>query len=300
MARDKATLEEEISEISPHISEWERFKKAFFGRKVVRFGTVVIAFFVLIAILAPLITNYDPNAINLKDALKGPSSAHWFGTDSLGRDTYTRLIYGARTSLFVGLLSVFFASFIGIILGSIAGYYGGWTHAVIMRFIDALMAFPMLVLALVIAALLGGGVTNVIIALGVSLMPQYARLMCGQVLSVKESDYILAAKSLGASNFRIILSHVIKNSFPPLVVQMTLRLGRTILSESSLSFLGIGIQPPTASWGSMVASGRNYLEMLPILSFVPGLAIMLVVFAFNMVGDGLRDALDPRLRGRLK
>lgn len=290
---------EEISEVPPRVGEWQRFRRVFFGRRVVLFGTVVIAFLVLVAIIGPWIAPYDPYEINLRATLEGPSSAHWLGTDFVGRDTLSRLIYGARTSLVVGLTSVFFASFIGITLGSIAGYYGGWVYAVIMRFIDALMAFPMLLLALVIAALLGGGERNVIIALSVSLMPQYARLMSAQVLSVKENDYILAVKSLGANDLRIMARHLFMNSFPPLVVQMTLRLGRTILSEASLSFLGIGIQPPTAAWGSMVASGRDYLLQLPILSLAPGLAIMLVVFAFNMIGDGLRDALDPRLRGRL-
>lgn len=298
MAKDGITWDE-ISEVPPRVDEWQRFKRVFFGRRVVRVGTVIIAAMVLMAIFGPWIAPYDPNEICLKEALQGPSSVHLLGTDALGRDTLSRLIFGARTSLIVGLTSVFFASLTGVTLGTIAAYYGGWIYTVIMRFVDALMAFPMLVLALVISALLGGGVKNVIIALSVSLMPQYARLMCGQVLSIKDNDYILAVKSLGASDPRILVYHLFKNAFPPLVVQMTLRLGRTILSESTLSFLGIGIQPPTAAWGGMVADGRNYLAQLPIMSLSPGLAIMLVVFAFNMLGDGLRDALDPRLRGRL-
>lgn len=290
---------DEISETPPRVSEWQRFKRVFLGRKVVLFGAVVIAFMVIISIIGPWIAPYDPYQINLREALQNPNSAHWLGTDAVGRDTLSRIIFGARTSLVIGLISVFFASLIGITLGSIAGYYGGWVYAVIMRFVDALMAFPMILLALVISALLGGGVKNVIIALSISLMPQYARLMCGQVLSVRQNDYVLAVKSLGASDLRIMGRHVLLNSFAPLVVQMTLRLGSAILSEASLSFLGIGITAPTAAWGSMVESGRNYLLQRPVLSFAPGLAIMLVVFAFNMVGDGLRDALDPRLRGKL-
>jgi ABC-type dipeptide/oligopeptide/nickel transport system permease subunit len=254
---------------------------------------------VIVAIIGPWIAPYDPYATKLSDALQGPSMAHWLGTDFVGRDTLSRIIYGARTSLEVGLVSVICASAIGIILGSIAGYYGGWTYAVIMRCIDALMAFPMILLALMIAALLGGGEKNVIIALSISLMPQYARLMSAQVLSVKQNDYILAVKSLGATDMRIMAHHLFMNCFPPLIVQMTLRLGSAILSEASLSFLGIGIQAPTAAWGSMVNDGRDVLLTLPILSLAPGLAIMLVVFAFNMLGDGLRDALDPRLRGRI-
>ena len=289
----------EISEIPPRISEWQRFRRIFFGRGVVRFGAVVITFLVLIAILAPWIAPYDPVKISLTERLQGPSWNHWLGTDNYGRDTLSRLIYGARTSLYVGLSSVGLASLVGMIMGGVAAYYGGGIEAIIMRFIDALLAIPVVVLALVIAALLGGGVGNVIIALAISQLPQYARLMHGQVLSVKENDYILAVKSLGANDLRILVRHLFMNSFSPLIVQFTLRLGSTILAEASLSFLGLGITPPTPAWGAMISDGREYLQELPIMSIAPGFVIMLVVFAFNMVGDGLRDALDPRLRGRL-
>jgi len=290
---------DEISDAPPRVSEWQRFKRVFFGRKVVLFGTVIIAFLVLLAIFAPWIAPYDPVKISLTERLQGPSWDHWLGTDNFGRDTLSRLIYGARTSLYVGLTSVGLASLVGMILGGVAAYYGGWVEAIIMRFIDALLAIPVVVLALVIAALLGGGMGNVIIALAISQLPQYARLMHGQVLSVKENDYILAVKSLGANDFRILVHHLFTNSFSPLIVQFTLRLGSTILAEASLSFLGLGITPPTPAWGAMISNGREYLQELPIMSIAPGFVIMLVVFAFNMVGDGLRDALDPRLRGRL-
>ena len=289
----------ELSEAPPRISEWQRFKRVFFGRKVVLFGTVIIALLVLIAITAPWIAPYDPVKISLSERLQGSSWNHWLGTDNYGRDTLSRLIYGARTSLYVGLTSVGLASVVGMILGGVAAYYGGWVEAIIMRFIDALLAIPVVVLALVIAALLGGGVGNVIIALSISQLPQYARLMHGQVLSVKENDYILAVKSLGANDLRILFRHLFTNSFSPLIVQFTLRLGSTILAEASLSFLGLGITPPTPAWGAMISDGREYLQELPIMSIAPGFIIMLVVFAFNMIGDGLRDALDPRLRGRL-
>lgn len=289
----------EISEAPPRVSEWQRFRRIFFGRGVVRFGTVIIAFLLLIAILAPWIAPYDPVKISLTERLQGPSWDHWLGTDNFGRDTLSRLIYGARTSLYVGLSSVGLASLVGMILGGVAAYYGGWIEAIIMRFIDALLAIPVVVLALVIAALLGGGVGNVIIALAISQLPQYARLMHGQVLSVKENDYVLAVRSLGANDLRILALHIFTNSFSPLIVQFTLRLGSTILAEASLSFLGLGITPPTPAWGAMISDGREYLQELPIMSIAPGFVIMLVVFAFNMVGDGLRDALDPRLRGRL-
>ena len=298
MASDEITRTA-ISEAPPRVSEWQRFRRVFFGRKVVLFGTVIIAFLVLIAILAPWISPYDPVKISLTERLQNPSWDHWLGTDNFGRDTLSRLIYGARTSLYVGLSSVGLASLVGMILGGVAAYYGGLIEAIIMRFMDALLAIPVVVLALVIAALLGGGMENVIIALAISQLPQYARLMHGQVLSVKEHDYILAVKSLGANDFRILTRHLFTNSFSPLIVQFTLRLGSTILAEASLSFLGLGITPPTAAWGAMISNGREYLQELPIMSIAPGFVIMLVVFAFNMVGDGLRDALDPRLRGRL-
>jgi ABC-type dipeptide/oligopeptide/nickel transport system permease subunit len=221
------------------------------------------------------------------------------GTDAVGRDILTRIIYGARTTLLISITAIGIAAFIGMSLGLTAGYFGGWVHMVIMRLIDALMAFPMILLALVIAALLGGGATNIIIALGVSLMPGYARLMCAQVMSVKEKEYVTSVHSLGAGNLRVMLRHIVPNCFPPLIVLITMMLGATILAEAGLSFLGIGIEPPAAAWGSMVSDGREYLLEHPLLSFAPGAAIMLVVFAFNMIGDGLRDALDPRLRGIL-
>ncbi len=288
-----------LSEAPPRVSEWHRFRRVFLGRGVVRFGLVVIIIFILVAIFAPLLAPYDPYAPDLGAALSQPSKAHWLGTDALGRDTLSRIIYGTRTSLEIGLIVVIVAATVGMTLGTLAGFYGGWWHNIIMRFIDALMSFPMILLALVIAALLGSGMKNVIIALSVAMMPGYARLMCGQVLSVKENDYVIAGRSIGAKNVRIMLRHIVPNCLPPLIVLITMMLGAVILAEAGLSFLGIGIVPPTAAWGSMVNDGRQYLLTLPILSFAPGLALMFVVFAFNMVGDGLRDALDPRLRGAI-
>jgi ABC-type dipeptide/oligopeptide/nickel transport system permease subunit len=288
-----------IPEIAPRVSEWRRFRRVFLSRGVVVFGLVVILLFLFVAIFAPWISPYDPNEPDLNATLQNPTATHWLGTDALGRDTLSRIIYGSRTSLEIGLLVVFFASLVGITLGTIAGYYGGWLYTIIMRFIDSLMSFPMILLALVIAALLGGGMKNVIISLSIALMPGYARLMCGQVLTVKQNDYILAARSMGAGNLRMMLRHIVPNCLSPIIVQITMMLGATILAEAGLSFLSIGITPPTAAWGSMVSEARDYLSVLPILSFAPGLALMLVVFAFNMVGDGLRDALDPRLRGIL-
>jgi peptide/nickel transport system permease protein len=287
----------EIKDAIPRVGEWRRFYRVFFSRGLVIFGMVVIVLIILTAIFAPLLAPYNPYQLGTGDILEQPSGKHWLGTDQLGRDTLSRVIHGSRTSLMVGLVVVTISGIIGIILGLLAGYYSGWTNTIIMRLIDALMSFPMILLAMVIAALLGGGMSNVILALTVGLVPIYARLMCGQVLSVKANDYVLAEKSMGASSIRIMFGHIVMNCFPPLIVMMTMVLGATILAEAGLSFLGIGIEQPTPAWGSMVNDGRDYLLDLPILSFAPGLAIMLVVFGFNMVGDGLRDALDPRLRG---
>jgi len=288
-----------LTDVPPRISEWRRFYRVFLGRKLVAFGLIIIVLFVLLAIFAPIIAPYPANTPSLPSSLQGPSSKHWLGTDPMGRDTLSRIIYGSRTSLEIGLIVVTLACLAGIILGTIAGYYGGWTHSIIMRLIDALMSFPMILLAMVITALMGSGMRNVIIALSIAMMPMYARVMCAQVLSIKGNDYVTASRSIGASNLRIMIRHTIPNCFPPLIVLVTMMLGSVILAEAGLSFLGIGIKPPTPTWGSMINDGRLYLLTLPILSFAPGFALMLLIFAFNMVGDGLRDALDPRLRGIL-
>jgi len=281
------------------LSEWRRFVRVFLGRGLVIFGMVITVIIILMAVLAPMVSPYDPYKLGVGNTLENPSSKHLLGTDYLGRDVLSRIIYGAQTSLIVGVAVVAISAVVGMGLGLLAGYYGGWLNAIIMRCVDALMVFPMILLAMVIAALLGGGIRNVIISLSIALTPIYARVMCAQTLAVKETDYVLAEKSIGSSNARIMMKHVIINTMPPLIVIMTMMLGSVILAEAGLSFLGIGIEPPTPSWGSMVNDGRDYLLDHPLLSFAPGLAIMLLVFSFNMVGDGLRDALDPRLRGTI-
>lgn len=286
-----------LAETSPRVSEWRRFRRVFFSRGVVVFGLIVLLALLFAAIFAPKLAPYDPYKPGVAGSLLQPSKEHPLGTDLLGRDTLSRLIYGSRTALMVGFISVGIASVIGITLGIISGYFGGLVNMFIMRTMDAFMCFPMILLALVIAAVLGGGIHNVIIALSVAIIPGYARVMHGLTLSIRENDYILAERAMGASNTRTLLRHVLPNALPPLIVLMTLQLGSLILAEAGLSFLGIGIEPPGAAWGSMVNDGYKYLLRNPVLSFAPGLAIMLVVFAFNMVGDGLRDALDPRLRG---
>jgi peptide/nickel transport system permease protein len=289
----------ETLESQPKYSELKRIVKVFFGRKVAVIGFAIIVLLIFAAIFAPLIAPYDPNELNLGEKLQKPSSAHWLGTDSLGRDTLSRVIYGSRTSLLVGVGATGLAVIIGESLGLIAGYFGGLTFAIIMRFMDALMSIPMFLNALILASVLGGGLKNVIIALGIGMIAGQCRMMCAQVLTIKQNDYILAARAMGMGDKIMMLEQIVPNAFPPLLVMITIGFGTAILSEAGLSFLGLGINPPGTAWGSMVNDGYKYLLSNPALSFAPGFAIMLVVFGFNMVGDGLRDALDPKLRGVL-
>jgi peptide/nickel transport system permease protein len=286
-------------EALPRVNEFRRFIRVMTSRGVVVFGIIVIFACIAAAIFAPFIAPYDPYAQILDDVLQQPNTTHLLGTDSLGRDTFSRIIYGARITLIVGVGTVVVAAALGSVVGLIAGYFGGWLFTVIMRATDGIMAVPPILLALVVAALLGTGVRGVMIAISFALFPGYIRLICGQVLSVKENEYVMAAHSVGVSHGGIMFRHILPNCISPLIVQMTMMMGLAVLIEASLSFLGLGIKPPAAAWGSMVYDGYKYLIMRPILTIAPGIAIMLVVFAFNMVGDGLRDALDPRLRGTI-
>jgi len=288
-----------FNEAPPRVTEWRRFWRVFFQRKLVMIGLAILLLLVIAAIFAPLLAPYDPFRGEMRDALSQPSWKYLLGTDIQRRDTLSRLIYGTRTVLIVGFITVGFAAAVGVFLGIAAGFYGGITNLIIMRLMDALMGFPMMILALILASVLGGGIQNVIIALSVAIIPGYARITHGLTLTIIENDYILAERAMGSSNIRTMVGHILPNAFPPLIVLMTMQLGNLILAEAGLSFLGIGIEPPGAAWGAMVNDGYRYLLKNPVLSFAPGLAIMLVVFAFNIVGDGLRDALDPRLRGRL-
>ena len=289
----------QFREAPPRSSEWSRFRRVFLQRKLVLFGLIVLLLVLICGIFSEWLAPYDPYRGDMADSLMQPGAKHWLGADLQGRDTLTRLIFGARTALIVGFVTVAVAAIIGVALGLIAGYFGGIANMIIMRCMDALMGFPMLLLALLLAAVLGGGIQNVIIALSIATLPGYARVMHGLTLSIRENDYITAETALGSSRIRVMLRHILPNGLPPMIVLITLQLGSVILAEASLSFLGIGIKPPGAAWGSMVNDGYKYILENPILSTAPGLAIMLVVFAFNMVGDGLRDALDPRLRGIL-
>jgi ABC-type dipeptide/oligopeptide/nickel transport system permease subunit len=284
-------------ELPPQTSGFRRFLRVFLARKIVVAGLGVLCLIVLMAIFAPLLAPHDPYAQNLSMSLKQPSSEYWLGTDMLGRDVLSRMIYGSRVSLIVGLVAVLIAGAIGMTIGLLSGFFGGWVDTVLMRVMDAMIAIPMIVLAMALGAILGGGIVNVIVALGIAIVPAYARLMRGQVLSVKQSDYVMAGVVTGVSHLRNMLVHVLPNCLSPLIVLLTMNLGMAILAEAGLSFLGLGIAPPGASWGSMVNDGYRYLLSNPVLSLAPGVAILIVVLAFNVVGDALRDALDPRLRG---
>ncbi len=288
-----------LEEAPPRQPEWKRILRVFMRRKLAVVGLALVVLMILVAIFAPLLAPYDPYKTDLENKLAHPSGAHLLGTDGVGRDTLSRCIYGARTSLLVGLCAVGLGAIIGQLLGLIAGFFGGWTYTIIMRLIDSMMAIPMIALALVISAVLGGGIKNVIIALAIGGIPGQCRMMCAQTLSVKQNDYVLAGRTIGVSNWRIMLRHIYPNAFPPCLVLMTIGMGATILAEAGLSFLGAGINPPTAAWGFMIQEGYIALLTNPELSIAPGFFIMVLVFGFNMMGDGLRDALDPRLRGTI-
>lgn len=260
------------------------------------FGAVVILIMVFAAIFAPWIAPYDPEKQYPMDALKPPSRQYLFGTDNVGRDTLSRVIFGARVSLFVGLTSMTIAAAIGIPLGLLAGYYGGLMESVAMRAMDTLLAFPAVLLAIFIVAVLGPSLNNAILAVGIIYIPAFARVTRANVLSIREKEFVEAARCLGASDGRLMLRSVLPNCLSPLLVQFSLGVGYAMLVEAGLSFLGLGVQPPTPAWGQMVGLARNFITLTPWLITFPGLAIFLAVLAFNFLGDGLREAMDPRLR----
>jgi peptide/nickel transport system permease protein len=268
----------------------ERFRR----NRLAVIGFALIAVFVLIAVFASVISPFDPIQQNYDQLLQPPSIRHWFGTDNLGRDVLSRVIYGTRVSLTAGVVAVALAALIGVSLGLLAGFLGGVTDNIIMRLIDAMLAFPFLVLAISLAAILGPSLQNAMLAIAVVSIPVFARVTRGQVLSERERDYVQAAKALGANDPRIMLQHVLPNIAGPIIIQCTLSIAGAILAESSLSFLGLGVQPPTPSWGEMLNVARGYLRDAPWTAIAPGVLIFIAVLAFNLLGDGLRDALDPR------
>ena len=259
-------------------------------------GGAIVGAVVLAALLGPLVAPYSPTQQDVRNILKPPAVAHVLGTDELGRDTLTRVLYGAQVSLQVGVLAVGISLLIGVTLGLVAGYLRGLTDAGVMRLMDGLLALPTLVLALAITAMLGPSLTNAMLAIGITGVPVFARLVRGQVLSVRELDYIQAARSLGAGDGRVMLTHVLPNVLAPIVVQASLAMPTAILAEAGLSFLGLGVQPPTPSWGAMLNTAKGYLQQDPWMAIAAGTAIFVTVLGFNFLGDAVRDALDPRLR----
>jgi ABC-type dipeptide/oligopeptide/nickel transport system permease subunit len=251
--------------------------------------------FVLVALLAPFATTYNPEETRLAQKLLQPSAAHWLGTDHLGRDILARLAFGARFSLTIGFAAVGVGLVIGVPLGAVSGFYGGWVDLIIQRVIDVLLSFPGFLLALTLVAVLGVGIENVIIAVGLGVVPAFVRLVRASTLSIRSRDYVEAARAAGAHGPTIIFRHVLPNALPPVVVQATLGLGSTLLTAAGLGFLGLGVQQPTPEWGSMLGEGRSYIFSNPNLATFPGIAIFLTVLCFNLTGDGLRDALDPLL-----
>jgi glutathione transport system permease protein len=259
-------------------------------------GALVLLAVVLIAIAAPLVAPYDPIAQDYDHLLQGPSLQHFFGTDNFGRDIFSRIIYGGRISLAVGFLGTLLGVAMGIMIGLFAEYYGGWIDSLAMRLLDIFLAFPGLLLAIAIVAVLGVGAQNVVVAIGIFSVPGFARVLRGSILSLKEQDFVTAAYASGATDRRLMFVHLLPNAVAPILVIATLRLGTAILTAASLSFLGLGIRPPSPEWGAMLSDGRQYIQLAPHVTVFPGLAILVIMLALNLLGDGLRDALDPKLR----
>jgi len=274
--------------------------RGIFKYKLSRAGIIIIFLLFFMAVFAPILAPFDPNAQDLYNVLTGPSAAHWLGTDNVGRDLLSRIIYGSRVSMTVGFFSVFISVLAGSFLGLLAGYRGGVADMIIMRIVDTFMCIPFLPFVLVLAAALGPGLKNIILALSILGWTGFCRIMRGQVLMVRELPYVEAARAAGASGFRIMFKHLFPNCLAPIIVAVTISLGAFIMLESTMSFFGLGVQPPTPSWGKELRTGYSYLETVPLFSIAPGILITLAVLAFNFLGDGLRDSLDPRLRGEGK
>jgi ABC-type dipeptide/oligopeptide/nickel transport system permease subunit len=277
-------------------SLWSDARSRLLRNPVAMAGGAVAIVLILVAVAAPYVAPYDPIHQDLANSLAGPSIKHLAGTDVHGRDIFSRIIHGTRISLRIGFLGMLLGCVVGVILGLVSGYYGGWADTIIMRLMDVQLAFPGLLVAICIIAIIGPGLENVILAVGIFSVPLFARVTRGQILSLKEQEFIVAARMMGAQDGRIMLSHLLPNAVAPLLVLCTLRIATAILTAASLSFLGLGAQPPIPEWGAMLSDGRAYLAIAPHVATTPGLAILITVLAFNLLGDGLRDALDPRLK----
>jgi peptide/nickel transport system permease protein len=272
------------------------FIKSMFRNRLAALGALVILLLIVAALFAPWVAPYDPEEQFAADARQPPSAQYFFGTDTIGRDNFSRVIYGTRVSLLVGVTSMALAALLGVTAGLVAGYYGGWLDTILMRTMDALLAFPAVLLAIFIIAVLGPSLVNAILAVGIVYTPTFARLIRASALSIREKEYLEAARAIGMGDSAIMVRVILLNSLSPIVIQFSLGVGYAILVEAGLSFLGLGVQPPTPAWGSMLGAGRNYMTFAPWLTTFPGLAIFVTVLGFNFVGDGLREALDPKMR----
>ena len=277
------------------VNQWQEVLNILLHNPNAIIGFVIVAVLIILAILAPWISPYNYLEMNLAIAKQGPSAAHIFGTDDLGRDILSRIIYGSRVSISIGIVAQIIASIVGVTLGSLAGYYGGWIDSLISRVMEIFQAFPDLIFAMAIMTFMGKGVLNLFIALGLLTWVRTARMIRGSVMQLKEKEYVEAARACGASTYWIIMKELVPNCLSTIIVLVTLGIPNAIMYEASLSFLGIGIQPPTPSWGNMISAAQTFISYRPVYSIMPGVAIMITVIAFNIFGDGLRDALDPKL-----
>lgn len=273
------------------------FKHPALANPLAMVGFIIIASIMLLALLAPLIAPYDPNAIDVKAILLEPSAAHWMGTDGLGRDVFSRMLYGARISLLVGIVAVGIATGIGIVLGALSGYYRGWMDVVIMRLVDVMLSIPTFFLILAVIAFLTPSIWNIMIVIGLTSWMGVTRLVRAEFLSLREREFVMASQTLGAKDGRLIFLHLLPNSLTPVIVSSVLGVASAVLVESGLSFLGLGVQAPQASWGNILTDGKEYIQFAWWLSLFPGLAILITVLGYNLLGEGLRDALDPRTAG---
>ena len=289
-----ATAELPVQQDAVAAKPQSRFRKKLTSSRSAFFGGILVLFFVVVALLAPILPIADPIATDWLAVRKPPTSAHPFGTDEIGRDMLSRMIWGARASLLAGVISVAIAVLLGVPFGVLAGYCRGWTDTVISRFTEALFAAPFLILAIALAAFMGPSLRNVMIAIGLSAMPLFIRIARGQTMAVMTEDYIESARAIGIGHGAMVWRYILPNIFPPILIQATLTIATAIIAEASLSFLGLGQQPPAPSWGSMLNTAKNFLEQAPWMALYPGASIFLVVLGFNLLGDGLRDALDPR------
>lgn len=272
---------------------WTRFRT----NRLAVSGLVLVAGMFVVALASPWLAPYDPNFIDLKEVLMPPGTAHLLGTDTLGRDVLSRIIFGARVSLMVGFVAVGIATLIGLLIGSLAGYYGGWMDQALMRLVDLMLCFPTLFLILAVIAVLGPSIWNIMAVIGLTSWMGVARLVRAEFLSLKEREFVVAARALGAGDARLICRHLLPNALTPVMVSATLGVAGAILTESALSFLGLGVQPPTPSWGNILTMGKDNIEIAWWLSFFPGLAILVTVMSYNLLGEGIREAIDPRLKG---